>query len=801
LKRAGDDVLLEFTDLQVTRGARLERAPRLAARLSFAPGTTRVARTTLQSDRVPFMPAEFIAALLSPQLDAKLRELPASWSATAGELRSVRFDSHAATFRAQLEGAELTRQADRARIGHLAATLELQGPDLKLAFDPTNAVMVWMPGGNEPRTLRLAGELAVSDMAAIPRLTFAGVELSSGDGKLGLDGDWGDGGFPAKPLALTATSIDRALLDDVWNLLALQQEVPRLADLQQGTIVAGQLQLLPAVGAGRRGVDWQRSRGTLTLANLSSVPDQGPQLTAGAGRLEFSRGNTQLRLDSGQLEDLQLTRARIDWPRQGAPRMQAALQGELQSTLLRRLFEGQGLDKLSGAVTLETDARGEQALNDPKTWRVTARISDAAIEFAADLPPVQQLAGTLRHAEGQLRAIALEGQWLGGPVRVESRRAVARGPLSANISGVAEAAPLLRLLGQPEAANLVNGQINWSGVLQRTDQHWQVSLNSNLAGVESRLPEPFDKNRARQLGLHAELRVDARGIREFDIETNEDAIHGRVNEGAVTASFDVQGVAGELHSGGTAAEPRLSLDRLELRRAPMVLAAAGALLPADTELTVRVAELRHANRGVGALLATLARRGTNTEFSLQAVEGSAHDLNGTGSCVADANRCSVEFSFDTRDLPALLAVSELPAEWPTHALRASGELAWPRDAAGDITRQLTGRFDLETQGAASTHQLLASATLAAGQIELANVQGTGPASDEVFRGAGRIGLLTRTYDLTLDFERISLAATAMPSPARAGFARAWSALRGSAASRGWTEVAPPRRVQWHGTWD
>jgi hypothetical protein len=112
-----------------------------------------------------------------------------------------------------------------------------------------------------------------------------------------------------------------------------------------------------------------------------------------------------------------------------------------------------------------------------------------------------------------------------------------------------------------------------------------------------------------------------------------------------------------------------------------------------------------------------------------------------------------------------------------------------------------GNFELETQGADSTHQLMASATLADGQIELANVQGTGPGPEQVFRGGGRVGLLARTYDLTIDYEQVSLAASAVPTPARARLARAWTALRGSAARRGWTEATPARRVQWHGSWD
>ena len=97
--------------------------------------------------------------------------------------------------------------------------------------------------------------------------------------------------------------------------------------------------------------------------------------------------------------------------------------------------------------------------------------------------------------------------------------------------------------------------------------------------------------------------------------------------------------------------------------------------------------------------------------------------------------------------------------------------------------------------------MTADATLADGQIQLANVQGTGPEADQVFRGSGRVGLLAREYDLTVDYEQVSLAASAVPTPARARLARAWTALRGSVARRGWTEAPEARRVQWHGTWD
>jgi hypothetical protein len=389
------------------------------------------------------------------------------------------------------------------------------------------------------------------------------------------------------------------------------------------------------------------------------------------------------------------------------------------------------------------------------------------------------------------------------------------------------------LLGHPESAGRVSGQLAWSGTLRSIDSGtlrsidngtlrsidsgtpgppdgaapppseegaWQLSLASNFSGVESRLPAPFDKSRARAVPVTAELRFDARGIRDFTIASGHDVVRGSVHPGSTEARFEIQGLSGELRATADAAESRLSIDRMDLRRAPSVLAAAGALLPEDRELAVQVAELRHANRALGALQAALTRRRNGIEFSLESAHGAPHRLEATGRCAADQH-CNLEFTVDTRELPALLGDTKLPAEWPARSLRASGDLAWRDNDETDLVRALMGKFELETQGEDGSHQLAASAVLANGVIELQDVQGTGPGPDQVFRGNGRVGLAARTYDLTVDFEQVSLAASAVPTPARVRLSRAWSSLRGSAARRGWTEAAPAKRVQWHGTWD
>jgi hypothetical protein len=186
---------------------------------------------------------------------------------------------------------------------------------------------------------------------------------------------------------------------------------------------------------------------------------------------------------------------------------------------------------------------------------------------------------------------------------------------------------------------------------------------------------------------------------------------------------------------------------------------------------------------------------------MRSVDNGPHRFSVRGVCDSGNPRCRAQFTADTRQLALLLRDAALPAEWPTETLHAAGELNWPQDAEGDLTGVLAGRFELETQGQVSGHQLMASATLADGQVTLADVQGTGPAPDQVFRGQGRVALLARQYDLTVDYEQVSLAASAIPTPARTRFARAWTLLRGSAARQGWTEAPDARRVQWHGTWD
>lgn len=808
LTRDGADLLLDLSDLQLTRGARLERAPGLAARLTLDPGTTHIARTRVLAERLPFMGAELVSGLLAPQLSASLRASYSDWAPTAGELHDLEFDSgerrkspDAWTFSARMNNVELTRAADNARLSQLAAHVRFDARELTLDFDPHAPAAMRIGRVEDPRSVLLGGRLTVAHATSTLRLEE--LSLRSGASSIQASGAW-DGSANARPLALEVANVDRALLADAWTLFdATTPEPALLARLAAARVVTGTLNLQPArEGESARGIDWARSRGKLELAALSTAGESAPRLLGGSGTLAFARGAAQLKLVEGHVEDLALTAARLDWPTKGDPRLVVSLNGSLSSPLFKQALAAQGLERLTGLVSIEAEARGARELEDSNAWRISARLTGGSVPLALDLPPLEKLAGTIRWSEGQLRALALEGTWLGGPVELDSRRAP-RGQLSLAVNGTADAAPLLKLLGESSFTRGVSGQLAWSGTALRTAAAapWQLSLTSNLVGLQSDLPEPFDKPRARALPLSAELKLDAVGVREFELGGRDFSLRGQIDDGTTQARFEILGVAGEVRRGADPdATAEVALERLDARRAPAILLAAAALLPAKTGLSLNIADLRSAEHSLGALHGALTRSDAGLAFSFESSELALHRISARGTCANADARCRAEFTAGTTQLASLLRGLTLPSEIPAEQLHASGELSWPLDSA-DLLTAMQGRFDVETEGRDAGHQLVANATLADGQIQLANVQGTGPSSDQVFRGEGRVGLVARDYDLTVDYERTTLAAAAVPTPARARLARMWNAVRGSAAKRGWAEPPESRRIQWHGYWD
>jgi len=208
-----------------------------------------------------------------------LPERSSGWTPAAGELRELRFDSGDLrkapatwTLSARVAGAELTRNADHARLSQLAAHLRLDAHSLTFSFDPavTAAMAFDQPG--EPREVVLGGRVVLATDSDATALRFEEFSLHSGTGSVTAAGAW-DGNARAQPLTLVVSNFDRALLRDAWKLHdSTGSEPALLTEIAQGNIVAGTLTLRSQrdVGGGLA-VDWVRSRGKLELEALATT--------------------------------------------------------------------------------------------------------------------------------------------------------------------------------------------------------------------------------------------------------------------------------------------------------------------------------------------------------------------------------------------------------------------------------------------------------------------------------------------------------------------------------------------------
>ena len=207
---------------------------------------------------------------------------------------------------------------------------------------------------------------------------------------------------------------------------------------------------------------------------------------------------------------------------------------------------------------------------------------------AADCRRVEKLAGTMRYSAGQLRGLALEGNWLGGPGRNRIASRGARGALAFADEWRCRRRAAARVVRQGgcRAARQRPVRVEWLGAAQSpTDDLWQISLSSNLGGLESRLPEPFDKARARARA--GERRICASRAMAFAISWSR-AVAALEMRGQRPGAASPPRTStcrawpencGASRADGTTSE--LRLDELDARARAAVLAVAAALLPAD----------------------------------------------------------------------------------------------------------------------------------------------------------------------------------------------------------------------------
>ena len=119
-----------------------------------------------------------------------------------------------------------------------------------------------------------------------------------------------------------------------------------------------------------------------------------------------------------------------------------------------------------------------------------------------DLPPLAEVRGALRFSADHLEARGIRGSLLGSPLTVDVKT-TGDGSVQVNAAGEIGIATLRREFPQPVFDHL-SGSAKWTGAARVKKKSAEVRLSSNLVGISSSLPEPFNKTATDALAFSLE---------------------------------------------------------------------------------------------------------------------------------------------------------------------------------------------------------------------------------------------------------------------------------------------------------
>ena len=165
--------------------------------------------------------------------------------------------------------------------------------------------------------------------------------------------------------------------------------------------------------------------------------------------------------------------------------------------------KGRGLLKLR----LDIPLTGEGDTRVKGSYRVDAN----ELDIGGGVPLLSRTNGTLSFTEQSIKAEGVTAQILGGPARVSLRNEGS--VLFVHADGTLNADSLFDTYGYPLLWRL-HGNTAWQAEISVKDKLADVSVSSNLQGLSSSLPQPFNKKAAQSRPLKFVLKdVDARSNR------------------------------------------------------------------------------------------------------------------------------------------------------------------------------------------------------------------------------------------------------------------------------------------------
>jgi uncharacterized protein YhdP len=569
---------------------------------------------------------------------------PPAFLAPAGEARQLGFDwsmrrpeGARLLYAAQLQDLMLADAAHEVTLAGLSGQVFGTEADLSAELNAAAArLAVGGSGGRSIDALGVGSHLRVSRAQDGWQLSADSLELHRGDMLLS---------------AHARISAARGAQASIEAHLAVRNaDAVLLAGLLQrpAALTEGRIDSADAFWRGPLAAPpWAQGAQFAGNATVSAVRTVGtpswPQVEGIDARVVWHGARGHADIDHAQSGRLQLSAASADWDARGGHglRFNGMLAGEAGEALawLRAHPDFavwapavSGLD-VHGAV--RADLRVTVPDLQAAQVRVAAQLEGGALRAVAGLPPIQALRGALLFDGEHLQRSVLAGQWLGGPVSLTVSEQRRHGELQLAILGrgfLDARRTLIAAGGEARAATLTGGA-EWSARLTflpgAAGTRWYLRADSTLAGVASRLPEPFAKSAAAAMPLHVELTGDSRAG-QLRLALG-DRVHAAAALARDADTWRIQ--RGALALAGTAALPEDqvvaiegSLGRLDLASALVLLREAGAdaALPA-LRVHLYTAALLAGARSFGAatLTAQVASGGGQLRLISEALSGSA----------------------------------------------------------------------------------------------------------------------------------------------------------------------------------
>lgn len=277
---------------------------------------------------------------------------------------------------------------------------------------------------------------------------------------------------------------------------------------------------------------------TLANAQLAYAPGW-PAIDRIGGTLRFERAGMEIDAQSGRVWNVALsdTRARIaDFEHpvllvegSGAGRAQEMIRFVNESALRTKIDDFTREASATGDAKLQLAL--ELPLGDLDAARVRGSVQFTGNDIVLDpaLPPLEGLVGRLEFTEERLALRALRAKFLGGALQAQGD-ASAPGQLQIEASGEIPAASLARLRGaSPDSAlparlaEALSGSIAFDARFALRERVASLTVDSDLVGVASALPEPFVKRSDERWPLHVEWVQAASGGQTLRVALRDDA--------------------------------------------------------------------------------------------------------------------------------------------------------------------------------------------------------------------------------------------------------------------------------------